>query len=65
MVGHQNETERHFQLRNLEKDMAEAGRKGPKIMSKTDVRRMRTENRVLIALLILILVAVGLFSSFS
>jgi hypothetical protein len=37
----QNETERHFELRNLEKDMAEAARKGPPILSKQQAAELR------------------------
>jgi hypothetical protein len=47
-----NEIEQQFAQHNLEKDMEEAARKGPPILSKKDVQRRRIDTWLALAVLI-------------
>lgn len=51
----QNETKRHFELRNLDKDMEQASTEAFRVKPKEHVRRLRSENRILFLLLILVI----------
>ncbi|MDP9807661.1 hypothetical protein J2W42_000492 [Rhizobium tibeticum] len=51
----QNETERHFELRNLDKDMEKASAEASRVNPKEHARRLRGENRFLLLFLVLVL----------
>jgi hypothetical protein len=61
----QNETERHFELRNLEKDMEKASKKAGQVTTKETARRMAALNwkllMTLIGLIALLVFALGGF----
>ncbi len=51
----QNETDRHFELRNLDKSMEEAAAKASRVNPKEHVRRLRGENRFMLLFLALVI----------
>ncbi|KAA3510845.1 hypothetical protein RMS29_001730 [Agrobacterium rosae] len=58
MAGHQNETKRHFQTRQLDKDMAEAAEAAGRVTTAEGQARMKAERRgliIVLALLVLLL----------
>ncbi len=54
MVGHQNETKRHFELRNLDNDMKAASAKAGRVVPRETFRRMKAANWMLLAVLIIL-----------
>ena len=56
MAGYQNETKRHFQTRQLDKDMAEAAEAVGRVAPAESHARMKTERRGLIIVLALLVV---------
>ncbi|PDT18470.1 hypothetical protein CO670_03420 [Rhizobium sp. J15] len=61
----QNETQRHFELRNLDKDMEQASAEAFRVSPKEHARRLRSENRFLLLFLALVIgvscLALGVF----
>lgn len=58
MAGHQNETKRHFQTRQLDKDMATAAQAASRVTPAKSHARMKAEGRgliIVLALLVLVL----------
>ncbi|TCU17926.1 hypothetical protein [Rhizobium sullae] len=51
----QNETKRHFELRNLDKDMEQASAEASHVNPKEHARRLRSENRFLLVFLVLVI----------
>ncbi|UHS60292.1 hypothetical protein HRR99_01515 [Agrobacterium vaccinii] len=56
MAGYQNETKRHFQTRQLDKDMAEAAEAAGRVAPAQSHARMKAEGRGLIIVLALLVV---------
>ena len=56
MAGHQNETKRHFELRNLDSDMKEASQQGSRPVPAGHVRSLRLRN---LALMVVFALLVG------
>jgi len=56
MSGYQNETKRHFETRQLEKDMAEAARKGPEIVTRRDALLDRISRWLTFAILCVLVI---------
>ncbi len=57
----QNETQRHFELRNLDKDMEKAAKGASYVMSKEKLTRIKAGNWALLIMLI-ILIALLVFA---
>ena len=58
MAGYQNETKRHFQTRQLDKDMAAAAEAADRVTPAESQARMKAEGRgliIVLALLVLLL----------
>ena len=58
MAGYQNETKRHFQTRQLDKDMAAAAEAAGRVTPAESQARMKAEGRgliIVLALLVLLL----------
>ena len=51
----QNETKRHFELRNREKDMEQTSAEALRVSPKEHSRRLRSENRFLLLFLALVI----------
>ncbi|MBN7807246.1 hypothetical protein JZX86_17980 [Agrobacterium rosae] len=66
MAGYQNETKRHFQTRQLDKDMGEAAEAAGRVTPAESHARMKAEGRGLIIVLALLVVLLcyllGVFS---
>ena len=56
----QNETKRHFELRNLDKDMQDAHKKASRVISKREARAISNGN-AFVAVFIVILIGVLLY----
>ncbi len=56
MAGYQNETKRHFQTRQLDKDMADAAQAVGRVTPAESHARMKAERRGLIIVLALLVV---------
>ncbi|NKN34928.1 hypothetical protein HFC70_01015 [Agrobacterium sp. a22-2] len=54
MAGHQNETKRHFELRNLDDNMKEASQQASRPVPAGHVRSLRLRNLALVAVLVLL-----------
>ena len=59
MVGHQNETKRHFELRNLDRDMERASEKAARVVPNDTARRFRAKAW---GSIIVLLILVGLLA---
>lgn len=56
MAAHSNETKRHFQTRQLEKDMADAAQAVGRVTPAKSHARMKAEGRGLIIVLALLVI---------